>query len=341
MPVTGSGNAQTYRYVARDGDPPGLDRQALARVRSPRLVGGLVLTGLVLGVGASLIANAASLPQFLVRVLLIGAAWGLAWVAVVVLVFVVLGLPLANRLNRRAARRLFPPGSVTEVELNGDTLVIRRPTGSRSVPYRAVRRVRTTAAYLVLEARSAPFGELLPRGMLPEEAVELIRARSRDTVSEMTVVGLGDPTRQMAVPDGWATHVATLHTAALMSGVRFWGRIALTLLLVVPLAFISGPEWLLLIPTVTGVLIAVTFVRTQRAIAAALPPGSKMSSHVRDDRLITRNVGGSREIPFDQVRSVDVRGDVVFLRLSDGPVALAIARSLIPDETLAALQRQA
>lgn len=336
--MTPSNPTTTYRYVADDSMLPSLSREAWVRARDPRLSLCLVILGLVLGVSASLITNAASLPHYLVEVLLIGVALGLIWILGVALIIVIVVVPLATVVNRRMAKRLFPPESVTEVELGPEGLTIRRRSGSRSMPYRTIRRVRTSPAYVVIEARSRPFGELLPRGLLPDSAVEEIRARSRGVWPAGTTRDEGDLTRQMVVPPRWAAHVAALHIRGLLVSARFWVRGSFSLVLAVPSAVISGPAWLLLTPAFALFLVTWSYVQTRRAVGAALPPGSLATSHVEEDRLITHSHGGSREIPYDNVRSVDVRGDVVFVRLVDWPVPLAIARTLIPDEALGNLR---
>jgi hypothetical protein len=57
-----------------------------------------------------------------------------------------------------------------------------------------------------------------------------------------------------------------------------------------------------------------------------------------DDRFVSRNHGGVREIRYDDVLAVDVRGDVALLRLATMPGRMLIARALLPDEQLARMR---
>ena len=63
------------------------------------------------------------------------------------------------------------------------------------------------------------------------------------------------------------------------------------------------------------------------------------TTHVLDDRVVSRNAGGEREIRFDDVRSVEVSGDVLLLELLSQPGRMLIARELVPDDMLAGLGR--
>jgi len=333
-PVTTSGPATTYRYIADGQLTARADRAATARLRRPLLIVALVLVGLVLGVGASLVTSAASLPHYLGRVLLIGVVWGLAWVIGVVVLVAALAVPLAKIINRRMVMRLFPDGSVTEVELGKDSLVLMRPTRTRAVPYRTIFRVRATECFLRFELRGRPLAELLPHGLLPDDAVEFIRARARGAWPLAAALGEGNPTRQVVVPAGWATHVAAVHTRAAMRSTSFLARLGLTLLVSAGLAVLAGPAWLVVAPLLALLNVAVTYARTRRAIATALPTGSVATTEFLEDRFIARNARWAREIRFDDIGSLDVCGDVLLLQLASGSGKLAIARALVPDDTL-------
>jgi hypothetical protein len=333
LPVTISGSGTTYRYVADGVLKSQVHREATALRRHRRLMSALVVVGLVLGVGASVITYHASLSQHFGKIMLVGVVWGLVWVAVIVMLVVVLVVPLTIVINRRMVTRLFPDGSVTEVELDEDSLVLRRPTRTRSVPYRAVIRLRATECFLGLALRGRPRVELLPLGLLPDDAIEFIRARARGAWPLSAPLGHGSATRQVVVPEGWANHVAAVQTRAEMSRPKFWTRVGLAFLVSAGLAVLTGSGWLVVIaPGMALFAVAVTFARTRRAIATAMPTGSVASTEFLDDRLISRNARWAREIRFDDIRAVDGRGDVVFLETSSRSGKIVIARALIPDD---------
>ena len=327
----------TYRYSSRGELRAVLNRRSAAVLRSPLSWISLVGVGLVLGIVASLATYAASLPDYLGRVLLIGVFWGLIWCAAVALLLGALVVPL-KALNRRLVTRLFPIGSVTEVELGEDSLVITRPTRTRTVPYRRIFRVRASGAFLRVEIKGRLMAELLPLGMLPDDAVQLIRTRARD-LWPVTTVGEGSPDRQVVIPADWAAQVADAHTRAWRRTTGFWIRLGVVLLVAVLLAGLAHPAWLLVAPAWAITSVAGTYTRTRRTVAAAVPAGSVASAEFLEDRFITRNAAGAREIRFDEIRTADVRGDVVLLRLAGRRPVLAIPRALLPDDALQHLPR--
>lgn len=336
--MTVSDPAPTYTYVADAGLADRLRREATARLRRPLPLGILLVFGLVLGILASLITNAASLPTYRGKVVLIGVVWGLVWVAAVVVLTAVLVVPVSGVVIRRRVARDYPQGSRTEVELGDEALVLVRPTGTRTLPYRKIARVRPIGPWLTIAVRGRLIAELLPKGLLPDAALELIRARARGA-APAAVPWDGVPTRQMVVPAGWATHLAAVHTRASVTSRRFLVRTGLAAVVSVVLALVLGPAWLAAAPVLALVSVATTFVQTRNSLSAVLPSGSVASTEVLADRFVSRNAGGTREIPFDQVRSVEVHGDVVFLMLASARGRMLIARALIPDDLLDRLRR--
>jgi hypothetical protein len=63
-----------------------------------------------------------------------------------------------------------------------------------------------------------------------------------------------------------------------------------------------------------------------------VPDGSVATTDVFEDRLVSRNAGGVREIRYADVRAIEVRGDVVLIRMTTERNVGVIARALIPDE---------
>ena len=85
-------------------------------------------------------------------------------------------------------------------------------------------------------------------------------------------------------------------------------------------------------PAVCVLFFAVTYLQARRALASVLPVGSVASTTFLDDRFISRNAGGTREISFGDVRGATVRGDLVLLTLASQRGRMLIARDLVPDE---------
>lgn len=328
----------TYRYVADGRLESELDRIAVARLKQPRLWIALAIVTLAYGVGSLLVANAASLPSSLGRVVLVGVGVGLAMFALIALV-IVAAFPLAKVANRRLVGRHFVRGSVTEVELADDALVIRRPTGVRTVPYRKVFRVRPfRSTFLRVERRGRLAAELLPLGLLPDETIEFIRARSRGTWPASTPFGEGQPARQMVIPPGWASHVAAVHTLEALKGREFRTRVALALVVSLALSAWAGSTWLAITAVFAILAVVVTYVRARRSMAISVPTGSVATTEFLEDRFVSRNAGGAREVRDHDIRAVDVRGDVVLLRLASQRGRFYIARALFPDEQLERLR---
>jgi hypothetical protein len=299
-----------------------------------KLLSALVLVGLVLGVGAALIAYSAFLPQYLGRVLLFGVIWGLAWILVTVALGALMWWPSLAFVRRRL-ERTFPPGSVTEVELAEDCLVLRRPTGVRSIPYRSITRVRADGRFQTIALRGRPFGEVLPSRLLPADAIALIELRRRGLSPSDGVPATGQ-TRRVVVPLGWAGHAAGVSTLALLGTARPWTRLGLLFLVTVPIAVAAGLGWLLVSPGVALLVWTGYYLQTRHAVAAVLPAGTTASTEFLDDRFITRNALGQREVRYDEVESAETRRDLVLLRMAAGGTLL-IARALVPDEALSLL----
>lgn len=328
----------TYRYVSDGELARRVTRERWARLRNPLVLVHFVAAGLALGVVASLTSNAASLPAYLGRVLLIGVVWGAGWLVVVALLTVALLGPLA-RLRERQVDRQYPEGSVTAVALGAEELVIARPSGIRTdVPYRAVARVRRYGSLLAIQSRGRLMPELLPQELLPDEAIEFVHARVRGTWPVVDREA-GEPTRSFVVPPGWAAHAAAVFTAGTLRRRGFLVRLAVAVLLSVLLALAVGRGWALVGPALMTVVAALTFARTHRGMARALPSGSVATTEFLEDRFISRNAGGAREIRYADISSLEIRGDVVVLTFLTTRSRLVIARALIPADVLERLHR--
>lgn len=322
----------TYRYVSDGALEAGSNREVVTRLRNPVLLGCITVFGLLLGIVLSLLTETASLPDHLGRAVRTGVVWGLVWV-LVLFALVVLALPLIMRSNRRFVRRLFPEGSLTEVELDESELVIRRPTRTVAVPYGEIFAVRPRRRFWVLGRRGNLKAELLPREMLSESAVALIMSRARG-LEPIGQLGDGTADRELVVPSGWAVHAATLHLRSMLGRRAFWvsrGQVGAFLVSVV-LAVVFVPWWLVLEPTLTLLVAAVTFETTRIAITRALPVGSVAATEFRAESFVSRNASGDREIRYDEIRAVELRGDVAFLHLTTEAGTLAMSRDLLPDE---------
>jgi hypothetical protein len=330
--VTTSGPGATYRYVADGRLAQETLSKGRARARSPLAVATLVVVGLTLGVATSLSVNAASLPTYRSRVVLIGVVWGLAWALLGAAIIAVLVGPVAAVVARRTIGRTFAVGSVTEVELAEDALVLRRPTGIRTVPYRRIFRLRKAGMWLRVEVRGRVLAELLPVGLLPDAAIDYVRARARGASPLADVGDQGRPDHEWVVPAGWAAHAAATHARETLRTRRFWIRVGIALLVAASLAAVAGPAWLLVVPLFASLFVAVTYGQARKAVAAVLPTGSVASTRFLDDRFVSSNAGGTREISYDDVRRADLRGDVVVLTLSSQRGRMLIARDLVPDE---------
>ena len=330
--MTTSGPGATYRYVADGRLAQEVLRRGRTRVRSPLAVVTLLVVGLAFGIAASLSANAASLPTYRGRVLLIGVGWGLLWVLVTAVLIAVLVGPVAAVVSRRTIGRTFAVGSVTEVELGADALVLRRPTGTRTVPYRRIFRLRKTPSLLRIEVRGRFTAELLPAGLLPDTAIDYLRARARGASPLAEDREEWRPDREWVVPAGWAAHAAAIHAREALRTQRFWLRVGLALLVAVPLAVAAGPAWLLVVPLFALLFIAVAYVQARHSLSSVLPAGSVATTRFTDDRFVSRNAGGRREVSYDDVRRADLRDDLLVLTLSSQRGRMLIARDLVPDD---------
>ena len=338
--MTNAEPGATYRYVSDGSLEAVMNREGLRRLRRPAPLVALTVVGAVFGIGVSLVTNADSLPLYLGFVLLIGVAWGVGLVLLVLLVVAILVIPVATAGNRRYATRRFPAGSVTEVELGDDALVINRPTGTREIPYGRIHRVRPRGSFWSVEVRGRFVGEMLPLALLPEDAVEFIRTRARGAWPADAMPVAGTPTRQRTVPSGWAAHVAGVYTGYLLRRRDYWIRVGLASVVAALLAVTFGWAWLLVAPAVALLVGAATYEQVRRSSLSVLPVGSRATTHFFDDRFISRNAGGTREIRFDDVRSIDVRDDVVMVGFASQRGRLLIARDLIPENALEDLHRR-
>ena len=286
---------------------------------------------LCFGVITSIDTNAASLPHYWGQVILIGIALGIVLNAGAALV-VVLAVLVGQLMRRRTVRRLFPAGSTTEVALGEDSMVIRRPTGERTLPYRGMSRVRRTESWIRVFMRGEVRPELLPVGILPEAAIGPLRGRVGHT--PMAVVPDHAPTCSMLVPAGWAAHLASVYRRATVRSAGFWVS-TLSLLAVGGLLGLISPGWWLVGPLLILVRFVVVNTRARDAMARALPSGSTATTYVLEDRFISRNAGGTREFLFDDIRRATVHDDVVVLWLVSVREQFLIARALLPPDTLA------
>ena len=182
--VTTSGPGSTFRYVSDGQLVVVVNREARARVLNPWVVTGFVLVGLVLGIGASLIANADSLPTYAEKVLLIGLSGDSAgsqssdagW-----------GAPFSTAVH------IQPPihGTAVREGIRDRGRAGRRRIDSHAAgpdTRHAVRVDRPTAAFWFLRCRSGD-SEVARRSsccrsaMLPDDALEFIRARAARCVA--------------------------------------------------------------------------------------------------------------------------------------------------------------
>jgi hypothetical protein len=329
----------TYRYVSDGSLLDGMHRDGLARLLNPLVVSGFVVACLGFGVVLSLVTYESSLPTYLGKVLLIGLFWGaLELLAVVVCVAVM--VPTVRVLSRRVLARNYAAGLVTEVDLGDDALVVRRAAGSRTVPYGTVAQIKRRRAFLSIAVRGSLRPVLLPAEILPDDALDYVRTRSRGRVPAASVPPVaGEPSRRFVAPAGWAAHLAAVHLRSTLTGRAFWTRLGVALAVTGVAAVLGHPAWLVLAPAFAVLFVAVSYVQARRAFASAVPDGTEATTEFLEDRFISRNHGGVREIRYDDVRSVEVHGDVVRLRIGSLPGAMLIARALVTDDGLERLRR--
>jgi len=317
-----------------------LNRDVLGRVNRPLVWVAAALVGFGFGFVASFDANRDSLPYHRGEVVRIALFWGLV-IATVLVLAVLVGVVVGRTANRLRMQRLFPSGSVTEVVLAQDALVVTRPAGTRTIPYSRIRRVQVHEHTQWIVVRGRPTVEILPAGLLPPDAIETVQARASGADPLSWSREPGGSERRIVVPDGWAAQVATANVREILHGSRFRVRAGLFVLASAPIAYVAGAGWLGLGPVLALAALGSTYVRTRRAMAAALPSGSTTGVEVLDDRMISRTARWAREIRFDDVREVKVRGGVVFLRMRSSPPLLALARDLVPDDVLERLRAPA
>jgi len=315
----------------------GLNRDSLARMNRPVVWAAFTLVGFGVGFYASFDSNRASWPYYRGEVIRIALVWGLV-VAALMIPAALLGLAMGRATNRWRMRRMFPTGSVTEIRLDPDALVLTRPGTTRTIPYGRIRRVKLYEHTHWIVVRGRPLVEVLPAGLLPGEAVEILQARASGAVPLSWTSPPMGPVLRMVVPDSWAAHVAAVTVREIVGKPRFWVRLGLAVLVSATIAYAAGIEWLALGPALALVAFMVAYVRTRDAMAVAMPSGSVASMEVLDDQLVSRTARWAREIPFDEVREVRVRDDVVFLAMTGTPPLLALARELVPDAVIERLR---
>jgi hypothetical protein len=314
--------------MARD-----VSRDTVGRMRRPLPWAAAAVLSFTVGSVSSYRGNRASLPYYRAEVIRIAVGWGLVFV-VLMAAAALLGLALSVTQLRRRAVRLYPEGAETEVELTEEALVLRRASGVRSIPYADIRTVKPRERVLWIVVSRRPLAEPLPADLLPPAAVDAIRARSRGAVPASTAPAPTGPLRQIVVPQHWASHVAAATVRRHLRRPRFWTRLALGIVVSIPMAVIGGRAWLAVAPVLALLSLAVAFVQTRRVITWALPPGSTTSAEIHHDRVISRSVRWTRDIPLADIRRIDVRGNVVFFEMTTRPPLLALARELVPADLI-------
>jgi hypothetical protein len=331
--MTTPGDATVYRYVSDGQMAAAAARDAMARTKRPPLWFAIGVIGFAVGFVASYRGNRASLPYYRAEVIRIAIGWGLVFVILAVGA-ALLGIVLGRTAIRRHMRRLYPVGSETEVELADETLVLRRPSGARTIPYGDIRIVRSREHALWIFVRGRPMAEALPASLLPPDAVDGIRARSVGAVPVSTSTPEIASGRQAVVPARWASHVAAMTLRRNVVRPKFWARVGLGILVSIPMAMVGGRGWLALTPTLALLSLGLSYLQTRRSVAWALPVGSVQSVEVQDDRLVSRSPRWSRVIPLADIRRVDLRDDVVFLEMTTRPPLLVLPRNLVPDSLI-------
>lgn len=323
----------TCRYVSDGRLARRITRESWARLRRPWVLVSFVAFGLALGVVGSLSANAGSLPDQLGRVLLIGVIWGVGWLVVVAGLAAVVVVPLVRWRERQIAAQ-YPVGSVTEIAVGVDGLVVVRPSGkSAEIPYPAIRAVRTYGSLLAIRTRGRVWPELLPTGALSEVALEYLTVRAQGAWPAGGIVTSGEGTRRFVVPPGWAGHIAAVYTMRSLRRPSFLLRFGLVAVVLLVVAALEDPAWALVVPGLLVVLLVGVYVPTRRNAERALPEGSTATTEFREDGFVSRNAAGAREILYADIRSVVIRGDVLVMALRSGPTRL-FPRALFPDEVL-------
>jgi hypothetical protein len=197
--------------------------------------------------------------------------------------------------------------------------------------------VKPTGSLLVLcLGKSGIRMELLPTGLLPDHVVAYVTARSRG----LSPVPVEEPTsegaRRFVVPPGWAEHIARIYTASALRRPQVLRRVGLATFVIVGVAALVGPLWALAVPLLWALLVFSIYEPLRANARRDAPEGSLMTTEFLEDRIIYRNTGGQREFRYSDVVQVDVRGDVVLMRLRTRQTGV-LARALFPDDVLARL----
>jgi hypothetical protein len=326
----------TYRYVSDGSLTSGPARERVRVFGKPWVWLAFFAIGFGLGIHESGTTYDSSFPYYPGRVLLSGVIWGLCWVVGTAL-FVAVIVWLRLRIERRRLRRLFPVGSITEVTVRNEGLELARPIGTKTLPYDRIKLVKPTGSVLVLcVGKSGVRMELLPAGLLPDDAVAYVTARSRG----LTPVPVEEPTsegaRRFVVSPGWAKHVARVYTMSTLRRREVLQRFALATLVILGVAALVSPSCLVAVPLLWALLVFGIYEPSRRNVERDAPEGSLMTAEFAEDRIISRNTGGERVFRYPDVVAVDVRRDVVVVRLRSRETRL-MARALLPDEVLARL----
>jgi hypothetical protein len=308
-------------------------RHRLGLFRRPALLIGFVVVGLVLGLAESFATYSESVSQYLGRIVWIGIVWGLYWIAFTSLCGGAL-IGLLVWLERRRLRRQFPAGSTTEVTVGEEGMVLVGPSGARRVGYEQMTVVKTMGSWVVVCLRRPRMRSLLiPNGALPDTVVERLRARALFPPPLPSMESRGGDVRELVVPPGWAAHLARVHTARAIMRRTPLLRLGLTSLVILVLALVLYPAWMIAVPILWLLVGFGVYWPTRHRLGQALPDGSVSTIEFLDDRLISRNASGAREVRYADVGEVDVHGDVASVRLVTGQTFL-MARALLPDEVL-------
>lgn len=336
LPVPTPEPFATYRFVADGAGMVGPIRSRIPIFHKPLVLTAFVVFGLALGTVESFATYSASVPEYTGRIIWIGVVWGLYWL---VFVAVVLGLLLWSLVSweRRRIRRLFPEGSSTEVTVDEESVVLDGPTGVRTLTFDQMTMARTSGSFLVLCLRRPRLRTaLIPCGVLSDAAVDYVTARAQGARPAPDIEPRGGDLREFVVPPGWAGHVATVYTWSMLRRPAFLERFGVATLAILFAAVLLHPAWAALVPLLLGILLLGVWAPTRRNVLTAAPEGSVATTEFLDDRFISRNAAGAREIRYADLGSVTLSGDVVLLRVISGPTRV-MPKALFADDVLARL----
>lgn len=104
--------------------------------------------------------------------------------------------------------------------------------------------------------------------------------------------------------------------------------------------------WALALAVVPTVIFALaiamlSYARTVKSAATRVFDGAVLESGFGTDELVLRNPVASSRIQFRAIRSIDVRGEEVFMRQHGVPLVSVFPRELFPDQQLARIRRAA